>query len=100
MGNRKYQEKLDGDGETIFIYECPNSLFKSPVWRRLELMNECMNKDNCLNNLPFEGAVTDQPKWFRQTFKIVKSERAWASYIATMRMNEKIQDQAREAASR
>ena len=42
----------------------------------IRLVNETTNADGDVLHMPFEGAWTDQPQWYRDAVRITKNERA------------------------
>lgn len=57
------------------LFECPLSAITHNTWSIISLVNETTDTDGNILHLPFEGALTDQPQWYRDAVKIVKSER-------------------------
>jgi hypothetical protein len=55
---------------------CPLSTITTQTWDVLNLVNDCTDGDGNLLNLPFAGSVLEQPEWFREAVRIVRSERA------------------------
>jgi hypothetical protein len=60
----------------IRFYECPVSCITKRTWSIIKLVNECLDAEGNLIQLPFPGCLTQQPKWFRQAVQVVKTERA------------------------
>jgi hypothetical protein len=60
----------------IKLLACPISTITTQTWEILALVNDCTNADGDLLHLPFEGALLDQPPWFRDAVRIVRNERA------------------------
>jgi hypothetical protein len=58
------------------FFACPISTVTRQSWDVLRLVNDCTDADCHLVNLPFPGAVLDQPEWFLEAVRIVRSERA------------------------
>ena len=55
---------------------CPISTITDQTWQILRLVGDCTDDDGNLLHLPFPGSVTQQPEWFLEARRIVKSERA------------------------
>ena len=58
------------------FYECPASCITRKTWGIARLVNECLDAEGNLIQLPFPGSLTEQPTWFRQAVQLVKYERA------------------------
>jgi len=58
------------------FFECPRSAITPETWEALSLVNDTTNVDGDVQHLPFNGAWTDQPTWYRQAVRITKRERA------------------------
>jgi hypothetical protein len=62
-------------GDLKFM-SCPVSTITTDTWDILALVSETTDGDCNILNLPFAGTIIEQPQWYRQAVKIVKSERA------------------------
>ena len=58
------------------FYACPSSIITRKTWKILELVNDTTDAETNIINLPFPGAYLDQPPWYREAVRIVRTQRA------------------------
>ncbi|WP_156826942.1 hypothetical protein [Geopsychrobacter electrodiphilus] len=64
-------EKIDD----LKMYECPESLITRATWEIVDLVISCTDDTGGVRILPFPGSLLEQPTWFRQAAKMLRSER-------------------------
>jgi hypothetical protein len=63
--------------DDIKFFSCPLAVVTQKTWQIMKLVNECISAEHGdIIQLPFGGALLDQPTWFRQAVEIVRQERA------------------------
>jgi hypothetical protein len=60
----------------LLFYECPLSYVTPKTWRILQLINDTTDGDCNITTLPYKGAFTDQPDWYKEAVRIVRTARA------------------------
>jgi hypothetical protein len=62
--------------DDLKFFVCPISFIASKSWEILELVNETTDPETGrIEHLPYAGALTEQPGWYREAVKIKRTER-------------------------
>lgn len=62
--------------DNVKFYRCPIKLLTNRTWRIISTVNDVMDGDGRIYNLPFPGTWLEQPLWFRQAVRITRRERS------------------------
>ena len=60
----------------LLFYECPLSFITPKTWKILQLVNDTTDGDCNIMALPYPGAYTEQPDWYREAVRVVRTARA------------------------
>jgi len=62
--------------QDVKFYACPVGCITGKTWKILQMVNDTTDGDCNILHLPYAGTFVDQPDWYKQAVRIVRSARA------------------------